>query len=355
MKKYYVIIAILFVMTVFVLPVSASATAKAGVKPGSFFYFFDKAFERADLFFTFSPENKAKKALEYAEERLAEAEESASENKPEAVAEAMENYQENIEVLEKVLNKIPDDAKEAIEKAIEASKKGKEEKEEVIEKANELEKGISEIKKETEEANNEIKEEETGKNDEQKKEIEKLEQNKESQPRKINQSSEIERLQKEIEDLKKKVEKQSNTSSSLDLSPINITPSNVIVCNGKNWTTCPSGQKFYCPDTGDAQCLYENIQESNSITENPYLKIEKCKAQRDQSRANLETTAQEMVDALTSNYAKLLLTSFEQYKGTLMASDFNGLIAEYRRKRTLDVKDKYDQMANDEYSKCINN
>ena len=62
-----------------------------------------------------------------------------------------------------------------------------------------------------------------------------------------------------------------------------------------------------------------------------------------------------MVDALTSNYAKLLLTSFEQYKGTLMASDFNGLIAEYRRKRTLDVKDKYDQMANDEYSKCINN
>ena len=39
MKKYYVIIAILFVMTVFVLPVSASATAKAGVKPGSFFYF----------------------------------------------------------------------------------------------------------------------------------------------------------------------------------------------------------------------------------------------------------------------------------------------------------------------------
>ena len=28
MKKYYVIIAILFVMTVFVLPVSASATAK---------------------------------------------------------------------------------------------------------------------------------------------------------------------------------------------------------------------------------------------------------------------------------------------------------------------------------------
>ena len=67
---------------------------KAGTKTGSFFYFFDKAFEKADLFFTFNPEKKAKKALENAEERLAEAEESAGENKPEAVAEAMENYQE---------------------------------------------------------------------------------------------------------------------------------------------------------------------------------------------------------------------------------------------------------------------
>ena len=84
MKKYYAVIAILFVMTVFVLPVSASAKTKAGTKSGSFFYFFDKAFEKTNLFFTFRAEKKAKKALEYADERLAEAEESANENKPEA-------------------------------------------------------------------------------------------------------------------------------------------------------------------------------------------------------------------------------------------------------------------------------
>ena len=42
-------------------PVSASAKTKAGTKSGSFFYFFDKAFERADLFFHFQAEKKAKK------------------------------------------------------------------------------------------------------------------------------------------------------------------------------------------------------------------------------------------------------------------------------------------------------
>ena len=193
MKKYYVIIAILFVMTVFVLPVSASATAKAGVKPGSFFYFFDKAFERADLFFTFSPENKAKKALENAEERLAEAEESASENKPEAVAEAMENYQENIEVLEKVLNKVPEEAKEAIEKAIEASK---ERQEEAVKETKELEKEVPEIKQEFEETDDEMKKEENELNVEENK--------KEETNKKDEQKKEIEKLKKEVEILKQK-------------------------------------------------------------------------------------------------------------------------------------------------------
>lgn len=27
-----------------------------------------------------------------------------------------------------------------------------------------------------------------------------------------------------------------------------------ITCNGKEWSDCPIGQKFYCPSTGDAQC-----------------------------------------------------------------------------------------------------
>jgi len=158
MKIFSLTVVALFILVVFASPVSASAAAKAGLKHGNFFYFFDKAFEKADLFFTFSSEKKADKALEYADERLAEAEESANENDLEAVAAAMENYQENVslakrearavkdeiktekllliiasstsnhqEVLEKVLEKVPEEAKKAIQKAIEVSKKGKEE------------------------------------------------------------------------------------------------------------------------------------------------------------------------------------------------------------------------------------
>jgi hypothetical protein len=26
-------------------------------------------------------------------------------------------------------------------------------------------------------------------------------------------------------------------------------------CNGKSWNACPTGQRFYCPATGDAQCV----------------------------------------------------------------------------------------------------
>lgn len=28
-----------------------------------------------------------------------------------------------------------------------------------------------------------------------------------------------------------------------------------LMCNGKTWTDCPTGQKFFCPSIGDAQCV----------------------------------------------------------------------------------------------------
>lgn len=139
-------------------PVSASAETKAGIKPGSFFYFFDTTFEKIGLFFTFNPQKKAEKALEYADERLAEAEAVAEEKNTDAVKTAVAGYESNIalaaeessqikdkvkteellnsiagstskhqEILSDVLSKVPEEAKEAIIKAIEASKKGQEE------------------------------------------------------------------------------------------------------------------------------------------------------------------------------------------------------------------------------------
>ncbi|MCX6731394.1 MAG: DUF5667 domain-containing protein [Candidatus Parcubacteria bacterium] len=194
MKKSIITISFLILVILFALPVSASAKTKAGIKPGSFFYIFDTAFEKIGLFFTFSPEKKAQKAMEYAEEKLAEAEAMASENKPEAVATAMTNYQDDVslatnesktiedktkaenllasiadntskhqEVLTEVLNKVPDEAKEAITKAIEASRKGQEE----------AMKQIAELKGEVEQLKKEVAELKT-QDEEQKKIIEEV-------------------------------------------------------------------------------------------------------------------------------------------------------------------------------------
>ena len=157
MKAFLITLALISAV-VLVSPASASAATNAGVKPGSFWYGFDLAFEKINLFFTFNSEGKARKALEYADERLAEAEAVAENNNTDAVKTAITNYESNIafaaekskdvsekekaealltsiadstskhqEILADVLAKVPDEAKEAIAKAIEASRKGQEE------------------------------------------------------------------------------------------------------------------------------------------------------------------------------------------------------------------------------------
>lgn len=164
MKKLIIIASILFLAVIFVTPVSVSANSvNPGIKPGSIFYFFDTAFEKINLFFTFNSEKKVEKALEYADERLAEAEAVANENKPESVEKVMENYQEKIslatekskeikdeekakellstisentskhqETLTEVYNKVPDEAKQAVERALSTSMKAQEQANEQI-------------------------------------------------------------------------------------------------------------------------------------------------------------------------------------------------------------------------------
>ncbi len=127
-----------------------------GITPDSPFYFLDKMGEKIGMFFAFRTESKVKKALKYAEERLAEAEAMANENKAEKATKATENYQEQLNmiqnriqeakqkgksveevssrvaqatsnhlaVLEDVLQKVPEEAKPAIERARERSKNG---------------------------------------------------------------------------------------------------------------------------------------------------------------------------------------------------------------------------------------
>lgn len=216
MKSFKTLLALVLAVML-ISPISASAATSAGVKPGSFWYGFDIAFEKINLFFTFNPEKKVQKALEYADERLAEAEAVAENDNTDAVKTAITNYENNIafaaekskdvsekekaealltliadntskhqEILAEVLNKVPDEAKETITKAIEASRKGQEE----------AMKQVAELKGEVEQL---------------KKEVAELKQSDDK-----NQATEIERLRKENDELKKQQSEQKTVPKSAE-------------------------------------------------------------------------------------------------------------------------------------------
>ncbi|MDI6798656.1 MAG: DUF5667 domain-containing protein [Candidatus Aenigmarchaeota archaeon] len=127
----------------------------AGITPDSWLYGFDRFFERVQLFFTFDPAAKARLRLQFAGERIAEANEMVRRGKPEFVQDLMREHElelseaekeveglravgrnvtllvehisnvtyRHITVLEEVLEKSPEQAKPAIEHAINASMK----------------------------------------------------------------------------------------------------------------------------------------------------------------------------------------------------------------------------------------
>lgn len=204
MKKTLSVLTILLLVLIAIPPTFASRTPRSpGVKPDSFFYFFDTALEKVNLFFTFSPEKKVTKALLYAEERLAEMEAISHKNEPKAIARAMAGYRASIslatekskmvkdearaenlftaiidgtsqhqDILVEIHNRVSEQAKIYIEKAIEVSIKSQEE----------ASKGIQGLKRTVEELQ---------------KDIELLKQQGQS-----DQDKEIEALRKEIEILK---------------------------------------------------------------------------------------------------------------------------------------------------------
>lgn len=90
------------------------------------------------------------------------------------------------------------------------------------------------------------------------------------------QAAEIEKLKNEVGQLKNRPAPLINTTKQtapIDLEkyklkaqkqtpplPVDVAPPNTIACNGKNWLPCPTGQQFYCPPVGDAQCTEERKQ-----------------------------------------------------------------------------------------------
>ena len=126
-----------------------------GIPPDSPFYFLDNWGKNIGLFFAFGPEAKARKALEYAEERLAEAQAMAVKNRIREVEQAANGYNEfltivaeraeearqqgvsdnisekvalatskHLSVLDRVKETVPEQAREAIAQAREASING---------------------------------------------------------------------------------------------------------------------------------------------------------------------------------------------------------------------------------------
>jgi len=277
MKTFLIALALISAV-VLVSPASASAATSPGVKPGSFFYVFDRAFENISLFFTFNRESKAKKSIEYANERLAEAEAIANDGKADVIEKTIDDYQESIslalknaqEVEDKkksedlfklvsektaehqrtlisTVNKLPDEKKEVLVKALEASRKGQAEAMQHIAVLNEEIKAIQE-------------------------QIEKL-----KQETTINSGgAEIEKLKKEIENLKNKsnpaqtptktiIKDNSQVSQSVPKTqPISSASSNIkekinyvvqIVCPVKGGTSSGTGGMIYGNSSSDSKIL----------------------------------------------------------------------------------------------------
>ncbi len=67
------------------------------------------------------------------------------------------------------------------------------------------------------------------------------------------------------------------------------TTKSTTTCNGKEWNDCPIGQKFYCPPTGDAQCVTTLKTETKvAPTIKKVAEVKTTKAQIDESFANYE-------------------------------------------------------------------
>ena len=249
--KSYTSVVICTLFLAFVLPVFVSAqTESAGPKPGTFFYLVDTTFEKVGLFFTFNAEKKARKALGYADKRLAEIEAIDETEKPEVLKKLIANYEDNIalavekskkvtdkekaedlftsiaentskneEVLSAVLIKVPEEAKEAIMQAIESSRKNNEE----------ATKQITELKKEVEELKTEIQS--------LKEELEKKEEKKKfediSKDEEKNEQKEIEELKKDIEKLEKEI-KQPETKNETGGNKTATLPNGSVVEMDKN-------------------------------------------------------------------------------------------------------------------------
>lgn len=95
-----------------------------GLTPDNTFYFVKSWTERAQMFFTFSPEGKAVLSIKFADQRLAEAEVMEGTGKPEFIKDLLAERDKHLKNAERNINKAePQNRKRALEKVAEATSK----------------------------------------------------------------------------------------------------------------------------------------------------------------------------------------------------------------------------------------
>lgn len=135
MKKLISLLLILTVLLSVGLSIRAEeeSIAKPGIMPDSPFYFLDSIGESIGMFFAFSSEAKIQKALDYAEEKLAEGEFMIK--NPKALEKANARYEKYMKKVEERVNRIRERKENLSETVVERMSKHFEVLDRVIEKA----------------------------------------------------------------------------------------------------------------------------------------------------------------------------------------------------------------------------
>ena len=113
MQKSYnkILFGVLFVYLIFLLPIvfAQETLEDPGITPDSFLWGIDKALEQISLLLAISPEAKATKGLEIAQERLAEIKKMIEENKLEAAEKAEESHGKTLVGVQESIEEIEED------------------------------------------------------------------------------------------------------------------------------------------------------------------------------------------------------------------------------------------------------
>lgn len=107
-------------------------------------------------------------------------------------------------------------------------------------------------------------------------------------------------------------------------TPTNVAPPNTILCNGKYWDACLNGKKFYCPTTGDAQCL-----EDTALNQGNTSQAQQQQTQEITTKLTSITNSMNTLTQLKNNCDKSIKDSeaeTSRLQGLLSGNDYLGTL-----------------------------